>query len=166
MATIRPERAGDEAAVRAVHVGCFPTDAEARLVEALRAAGRLAVSLVAEVGGAVVGHVGFSTVTAAGGAVGAGLAPVAVAEGHRRRGVAAELVRAGLAACRAAGYGWVVVLGEPAYYARFGFRPAADFGLADEYGGGAAFQAVELVAGALPAGAGLVRYAPEFAVFG
>jgi putative acetyltransferase len=55
------------------------------------------------------------------------------------------------------------VLGEPAYYARFGFRPAAEFGLTDEYGGGQAFQAVELAAGGLPAGAGLVRYAPEFA---
>jgi putative acetyltransferase len=54
-------------------------------------------------------------------------------------------------------------MGEPAYYSRFGFRPAAEFGLADEYGGGPAFQAIELVPGALPIGAGLVQYAPEFA---
>ena len=72
-------------------------------------------------------------------------------------------VRAGLEACRAAGFGWAVVMGEPAYYSRFGFRPAAEFGLSDEYGGGPAFQAVELLAGALPVGGGLVRYAPEFA---
>ena len=64
------------------------------------------------------------------------------------------------------GFGWVVVLGEPEYYSRFGFRPASAFGLSDEYGGGPAFQAVELVAGALPVGAGLVRYAPEFASLG
>ena len=67
-------------------------------------------------------------------------------------------------ACRATGFGWVVVLGEPAHYRRFGFRTAAEFGLADEYGGGLAFQALELIAGALPRGAGLVRYAPEFAL--
>jgi putative acetyltransferase len=166
LATIRAERVDDAAAIYAVHAGSFPTDAEARLVELLRAADRLPVSLVAEVGGVVVGHVAFSPVTASSGAAGAGLAPVAVAEAHRRRGVAAELVRAGLEACRDAGFGWAVVLGEPAYYGRFGFRPACEFGLCDEYGGGPAFQAVELVCGALPAGAGLVRYAPEFASVG
>jgi putative acetyltransferase len=58
------------------------------------------------------------------------------------------------------------VLGEPEYYGRFGFRAAADFGLSDEYGGGAAFQALKLTPGALPLRAGLVRYAPEFASLG
>jgi len=153
-------------AVRAVHAASFPSDAEARLVDQLRDAGRLLVSLVAEVDGAVVGHVAFSPVTAATGVAGAGLAPVAVAAAHRRRGIAAELVRAGLRACRAAGFGWVVVLGEPTYYSRFGFRPAPEYGLSDEYGGGPAFQVAELVPGSLPVGAGLVRYAPEFAALG
>jgi putative acetyltransferase len=151
-------------AIHGVHAASFPTTAEARLVDLLRAAGRLTVSLVAEANGTVIGHVAFSPVTAATGAVGAGLGPVAVLEAHRRRGIAARLIVDGLSACRAAGFGWAVVLGEPAYYGRFGFRPASDFGLSDEYGGGSAFQAVELVRGALPAGAGLVRYAPEFAV--
>ena len=163
MASVHPERPGDAEAIHAVHAASFPTEAEARLVGLLRAAGRLPVSLVAEVGGAVVGHIAFSPVTAASGAVGAGLAPVAVAEPHRRQGVAAELVRLGLEACRIAGFGWVVVMGEPAYYSRFGFRPAAEFGLFDDYGGGPAFQAIELVPEALPVGAGVVRYAPEFA---
>jgi putative acetyltransferase len=132
-------------------------------VDRLREAARLSVSLVAEIGGEVVGHVAFSPATAASGAVGAGLAPVAVAEAYRRQGIAAALVRAGLEACRNGGFGWAVVLGGPAYYARFGFRPAEEFGLVDEYGGGPAFQALELVPGALIRGAGLVRYAPEFA---
>jgi putative acetyltransferase len=114
----------------------------------------------------VVGHVAFSPVTAASGAVGAGLAPVAVARPHRRQGIAAELVRAGLQGCRAAGFGWAVVFGEPSYYRRFGFRAASEVGLSDEYGGGSAFQVVELIAGALPVGAGLVRYAPELASLG
>jgi putative acetyltransferase len=166
MVAIHPERPGDVAAVHAVHTASFPTDVEARLVDLLRSAGRLPVSLVAEIGDAVVGHVAFSPVTTASGAIGVGLAPVAVVESHRRQGIAAALVRAGLEACRAAGFGWAVVMGEAAYYSRFGFRPASEFGLSDEYGGGPAFQAIELVPGALPLGAGLVRYAPEFAAVG
>jgi putative acetyltransferase len=166
MVSVHPERPGDVAAIHAVHAASFPTELEARLVGLLRAAGRLPVSLVAEVGGAVVGHIAFSPVIAASGAAGAGLAPVAVAAPHRRQGIAAELVRAGLEACRTAGFGWAVVMAEPAYYSRFGFRPAEEFGLADEYGGGPAFQAIELVPGTLPRGAGLVRYAPEFAAVG
>jgi putative acetyltransferase len=166
MVSVHPERPGDVTAIHVVHAASFPTELEARLVGLLRAAGRLPVSLVAEVGGAVVGHIAFSPVTAASGAAGAGLAPVAVIAPHRRQGIAAELVRVGLEACRTAGFGWAVVMGEPAYYSRFGFRPAAEFGLADEYGGGPAFQAIELVPGALPRGAGLVRYAPEFAAVG
>ena len=144
MATVRAEQPGDVAAIYAVHVASFPSVDEARLVDLLRDAGRLSVSLVAEVDGAVVGHVSFSPVTVASGAIGAGLAPLAVVEPYRRRGVAAELVRAGIAACGDAGFGWAVVLGEPEYYGRFGFRAASEFGLSDEYGGGTAFQALEL----------------------
>lgn len=170
--TIRYEQTGDAVAIFAVHAESFSSDAEARLVDLLRTAGRLTVSLVAEVDGHVVGHVAFSPVTVAlePSAVkrspGVGLAPVAVVEAFRRQGVAGELIRTGLLACRDRGYGWAVVLGEPAYYGRFGFRAAAEFGLSDEYGGGPAFQAIELTSGALPRNAGLVRYAPEFAMFG
>lgn len=166
MIVIRPERSADGPAIFAVHAGSFPTDGEARLVDLLRAARRLTVSLVADVGGTIVGHVAFSPVTSATGVVGAGLAPVAVLGTHRRRGIAAELVRAGLRSCLESGIGWVVVLGEPAYYARFGFLPASELGLSDEFGGGSAFQAIELVAGAMPARGGVVRYAPEFASLG
>lgn len=162
MATIRSERPDDKRVIHAIHTACFPTPGEAQLVDRLRAAGRLPVSLVAEVEGAVVGHVAFSPVTTPLGAEGVGLAPVAVLKDHRRQGIATALIQAGLAACRAAGYGWAVVLGDPAFYARLGFLPAAEFGLADDYGGGDAFQAIGLSPGGLPIGAGLVRYAPEF----
>jgi putative acetyltransferase len=164
--SIRPEREGDAAAIYAVHAASFPSDAEARLVDLLRAGNYLCVSLVAELDGNIIGHIAFSPVTTPNGVVGAGLAPVAVVPPHQRRGVAAELVRVGLAACRAAGCGWAVVLGEPAYYSRFGFKPASEFGLTDEYHGGNAFQALELVPGGMPVGAGLVRYSAEFASFG
>lgn len=165
MLTIRPECLDDEAAIHAVHVACFPGPAEAELVDALRAAGRLTFSFVAEVDGQIVGHVAFSPVTATGAANGVGLAPVAVVSAHRKQGIADALIRAGLDACRDAGWTWAVVLGNPAYYGRFGFGAATGFGLSDEYGGGPAFQAMELLSGGVPTGAGLVRYAPEFAAF-
>jgi len=162
MFSIRPERPDDALAIRAIHITSFPTDVEARLVDLLREAGNLSISLVAEIHGDVIGHVAFSPVRVASGRVGAGLAPVAVLPSHRRQGVAALLVHAGLAECRSAGLRWAVVLGDPAYYSRFGFEPAPGFGLSDEYGGGTAFQVIALVAGGVPSGNGLVRYAPQF----
>lgn len=157
---VRAEQPGDTAGVHAVHAAAFPTGAEARLVDALRSAGRLTLSLVACAEGDVVGHIAFSPLDREGGL---GLAPLAVLPAWQGRGVGDALARAGLAAARAAGAGFVVVLGSPAYYGRFGFLPAAAHGLRDEYGGGDAFQVLELLPGALPAGAGLVRYAQEFA---
>jgi putative acetyltransferase len=165
MLTIRPELARDVPGIYAVNAASFPTEAEARLVDQLRAAGRLVVSLIAEVDGQVVGHVGFSPVTAQDARDGIGLAPVAVRESHRRRGIANQLIEAGLLASREAGYQWCVVLGDPRYYSRFGFRPATSHGLSDEYRGGDAFQVVALKPSGIPTGAGLVRYAPEFSAF-
>jgi len=162
MTSVRAEGPEDAAAIEQVLLACFPTDVEARLVDLLREAGHLAVSLVAEEDGQVVGHVAFSPVSAASGEAGAGLAPIAVLPAYRRRGVAHALVEQGLASCAALGFGWAVVLGELKYYSRFGFRSATGFGLVDDYGGGDAFQAIELKAGMLPESAGPVRYAPEF----
>jgi putative acetyltransferase len=160
--SVQAERPGDAAGVRAALAAAFPTVAEADLVDALRDAGRLAVSLVARADGDVVGHVAFSPLDRPGGL---GLAPLAVRPDWQRRGVGAALARAGLDAARAAGAGFVAVLGSPAYYGRFGFEPAARHGLRDAWGGGEAFQVLALLPGALPAGGGLVRYAPEFAAF-
>jgi putative acetyltransferase len=166
MATIRLEEPGDRDAVRRVHTACFPTDAEARLVEALRQSARLVISLVAEVDGAVVGHVAFSPVTTRRGDLGLGLAPVAVLPSHRRQGIAHALIRQGLERCGRDGYAWAVVLGDPAYYRRFGFIPAPSVGLSDAYGGGDAFQIMEIRPRTLPRNAGLVEYGPEFALVG
>jgi len=163
----RSELPDDQPGIRKVHCAAFPGEGEANLVDLLRAAGHLPISLVALIGGEVIGHAGFSPVSTVtpttSGGLGAGLAPLGVLPSFQRQGVGAALVETGLAACRTSGFSWVVVLGDPAYYVRFGFQPAPDFGLSDEYGGGAAFQVLELVPGTLPTGAGLVRYAPEFA---
>jgi len=166
MATLRPERSGDATAIHAIHAASFPTTGEARLVDALRIAGRLCVSLIAVEQDEIVGHVAFSPVSVLGATDGVGLAPVAVLRSHRRRGIAEQLVRGGLAACQRADYGFVVVLGEPGYYRRFGFVPASRLALRDEYAGGEAFQVLELRPGSIPPSGGVVRYAQEFAELG
>jgi putative acetyltransferase len=160
----RSEQPADHDGVRTIHRTSFPTDAEARLVDALRTGGSLCVSWVAVDEGVIAGHVAFSPVTVTGATDGVGLAPVAVLPAFRRRGIAEKLIREGLEACERLDFGFVVVLGDPTYYRRCGFLPAAGWGLSDEYGGGEAFQALELQTASIPTGGGLVRYAPEFAV--
>jgi putative acetyltransferase len=163
MLIIRPETPGDFNAVHALHAAAFPTDAEARLVDLLRARGRAQVSLVAEQDGRVAGHVLFSPITVDDTPTkGVGLAPVAVLPQCQRQGLGSRLITEGLAVCRATGFVFVVVLGEPGYYRRFGFSPAAEKGLGNTYGADDAFMVLELTPGGLPVGGGLVRYAPEF----
>jgi putative acetyltransferase len=163
---VRKESQADIEAIHAIHAASFPTAAEATLVDALRAAGQLSISLVAIERDQVIGHVGLSPVTLDGAPLGLGLAPVAVRPDCRRRGVAARLIREALELCGKGPTGLVVVLGDPRYYGRFGFEPGRRLALADEYEGGDAFQAIELVRGTVPAEGGLVRYAPEFAALG
>jgi putative acetyltransferase len=131
-ATVRAEEPGDEDGIRAVHQAAFPTPDEARLVDALRAVGRLSISLVAERADVIVGHIAFSPVELEGATGGLGLAPVAVLPGCQRKGVGRELILAGLVFCRRQAAPVVVVLGHPAYYPRFGFVPAAPLGLSNE----------------------------------
>ena len=161
---IRSENHGDELAIRRVLVGAFPTDQEALLVDKLRSNGRLQLSLVGEAGGEIIGYIAFSPVTVVNSeeqVIGAGLAPVAVRSDWQNRGVGARLIQAGLSACRNAGLGFVVVLGAPEYYYRFGFEKASLRGVMNGYGVDAPFMLVEFRPGAV--GRGLAAYAPEFA---
>ncbi|MCI0640707.1 MAG: N-acetyltransferase [Gemmataceae bacterium] len=105
MTLLRLEQETDQAASHAVHASAFPTAVEARLVDALRAAGRLTVSLVAVDVGQVVGHVALSPVTVAGAADGLGLAPVAVLPAHQRHGIGGRLVTKDLGQRRASAPG-------------------------------------------------------------
>lgn len=162
---LRTEKAQDVDGIRAVHEAAFPTSLEARLVDALRSTKRLLISIVAEdPGEGIIGHVAFSPVLVADATKGLGLAPVAVLPLHQRQGIGAHLIEEGLRVARQAHYQFVVVLGEPHYYQRFGFKPAAQFALQDEYEGGDAFQVLELETHGIPKMGGLVRYAPEFAI--
>ncbi|MBI1944930.1 MAG: N-acetyltransferase [Deltaproteobacteria bacterium] len=153
---VRAERVGDNDAIRRVNEAAFGRIDEAGIVDALRAAGALPISLVAELDGAIVGHLAMSPITIDGIDDGSlGLAPMAVLPSRQRRGVGGALVRAGLAICRARRIPLVVVLGHAAYYPRFGFVPAAPAGLRWIGGHDASFFAT----GALRRG--VVRYRPE-----
>lgn len=166
MPIIRPATAADLPAIDAVHRAAFPTDVEARLVALLIAHGQDRASLVAEERGPIVGHVLFSPVDVGDAEdnrpSGLGLAPVAVLPDWQRCGIGAALILAGLDACRSLDAPFVVVLGEPAYYSRFGFEAASRYNLTCEFGGGDAFQVLVLRERSAPADGGLVRYAPEF----
>ena len=164
MELIRPLQAADAAAVRQVHLTAFPTVAEADVVERLRGNGKAVIELVALDGDNVVGHIVFSPIALEplAGTVGLGLGPLAVMPDHEKHGVGRRLIQNGLAACREWGAGFVVVLGDPPYYTRFGFEPAANHDLRSEYGAGDAFMVFKLESGALPPPGTLVKYAPEF----
>ena len=127
---IRDESPADRAAIHAVTHAAFAAmpyseGDEAELVDALRAAGALKVSLVAETAGEIAGHIGFSPVTIAV-AQGDwfGLAPVSVRPDRQREGIGAALIWAGLARVEALGAAGCVLIAHPDYYPRFGF--AAD----------------------------------------
>lgn len=125
---IRPETTADIAAIEAVTVAAFldapHTDhTEQFIVAALRRSGQLTVSLVAEQSGAIVGHIAVSPVTIAGEDVGwYGLGPVSVVPDLQGKGIGSQLIEAALDQLRALAAGGCVVLGDPGYYARFGFK--------------------------------------------
>lgn len=163
--TIRPETPVDSDAVWQVLAAAFESRAEADLAAALRSR-RDCFSLVAIVAGKVIGHILFSPVTfsySPENAKALGLGPVAVHPGQQGRGIGALLIRAGLEECRQRGVDLVVVLGHPSYYPRFGFLPAARYGIhfnapvPEE-----AFMVLEVRPGALNDYRGTAHYLPEF----
>ncbi|MOA24808.1 hypothetical protein D3C78_1455030 [compost metagenome] len=152
---IRNERAADVEAINAVTTAAFLTaphtdHTEQFIVKALRKTGKLTVSLVAEVEGTVVGHVAVSPVSLSDGSGGwYGLGPISVLPAYQGQGIGSRLMTAALGALRERGAAGCVVLGEPGYYGRFGFRAQPGLVLADvppEY-----FQAVSF-GDAMPCG--------------
>lgn len=123
---IRPEEPQDRDAIRALLLSAFGGEVEARLVEALRAAGDVVLSLVAERDGAVRGHILFSRLMVRGEEdfPAVALAPLAVDPAHQREGNGTALVKDAHLRFQREGELLCVVLGDPAYYGRFGF--AAD----------------------------------------
>ena len=161
-AVIRDEAPGDAPAIRALVDAAFETaphssGTEGAILDRLRADGDLAISLVAEADGALAGQVALSPLTAGGEADWLGLGPVAVAPDRQRQGIGSALIREGLGRAEASGARGVALIGDPAYYSRFGFR--GDAGLTYGEVPPAYVQALGFD-GAIPCGA--LRYAPAF----
>lgn len=125
---IRDERPGDDEAIRRLVEAAFRNHPHSNhhehlLVDALRSAGALTLSLVADDDGTLIGHIAFSPVTIGGTSHNwYGLAPIAVTPARQRSGIGRSLVKAGLTRLKSAGAAGCVVLGDPTYYTQFGFE--------------------------------------------
>jgi putative acetyltransferase len=161
---IRDEQQNDYDQVRSILRLTFPTEAEGKLVDALRANGKAIISLVAAQDDQILGHILFSPVstTPLNPAKGIGLAPVAVHPDVQSHGIGSALIQEGLKRCKELRFGYCVVLGSPKYYQRFGFQKARNFGIQNEYGVDDEFMIMFF---SNQTAKGLVRYAPEFALF-
>lgn len=159
---IRPETASDIAAIRSVIGSAFGGEQETGLVDSLRRDGDLVLSLVAEQDGHLVGHIGFSRLWIGKDAYrfpGISLAPLAVVPAYQRKGTGRALVEAGHALLRDGGETIAFVLGDAAYYGRFGYSPAIAAAFDCVYAG-PHFQALRFLP--LAPNAGLIEYAPAF----
>ena len=163
---IRPESDSDRAAIAAVNAAAFPTAGEAKLVDRLRLDGDLLLSLVATKDDAVVGHVAFSRLTVAQGderSKAVALGPAAVLPRWQRRGLGTALIARGLEMLEAQGEALMFVLGEPAFYRRFGFDVGEAAGFTSDYSG-PYFQLLRLDDS--KAASGRVHYPSAFAMVG
>ena len=147
---IRPETPADVPAIHALTEAAFRTAAhsagtEQFIVDALRRAGALVVSLVAVADGTVIGHVAVSPVALSGGEpYWYGLGPISVSPPQQRTGVGSQLMHAALQVLRERGAAGCLLVGDPAYYRRFGFGPATGLeypGVPPEYFMAASFGA-------------------------
>lgn len=159
---IRHELPEEIAATRDVNTRAFGRYHEARLVDTLRSNDAVWLSLVATDGDRIVGHILYSPVEIDR-LTGAGLGPMAVLPEYQRCGIGTRLVEAGNRELRVAGCPFVAVVGHPAFYPRFGFRPARPLGITCEWD---VPDDVFLIAPLDPAKmqgvTGLARYRPEF----
>ncbi len=150
---IRPEHAEDAALVRALVAGAFGDDDTADFVEAVRQQAEVCLAEVALAAGVIVGHAQWcaAPLTVDGRAVkGAYLACLSVEPGAQKRGIGSRLVHSGLTRLAAMDYEAATLLGDPAYYARFGFSSDLARRIeAPHRARGDGFQAIELVTGAL-----------------
>ncbi|MBT4739694.1 MAG: N-acetyltransferase [Rhodospirillaceae bacterium] len=159
---VRPETEEDQTAIHALHATAFETSAEAGLVDLLRTAGALSLSLIAEQDGALVGHVAVSPVTIndSDEAQWYGLGPISVHPKHQGEGIGTALMLKALKETATIGGQGMVLLGKPAFYTRFGFQPSTELGLPWEKDVGPYFQAVKLGAADIPSG--VVKYHAAF----
>ena len=167
MVEIRRERPGDVPVIRIVNERAFGQPQEANVVETLRRTCEGLLSLVAVDEGRLVGHILFSPVTIDGHAPiggGMGLAPMAVLPECQRQGIGSLLVEEGLEVLRASSCPFVIVLGHPEYYRRFGFERASKYHLRSQWDGvpDEAFMVLVFDESAMEDVSGVARYRSEF----
>ncbi|MDX2603917.1 N-acetyltransferase [Streptomyces caniscabiei] len=165
--TTRPETSADRAGVYGVNAAAFETDAEARLVDALRedpGAWLPDLSYVAEAPDGTVAAYALITRCHVDEVPALALAPVAVLPGHQRQGAGAAVVRAVLEAARARGERLVLVLGHPAYYPRFGFVRASEYGIRPGFEVPDEAMMALVLDGSAAVPPGTIRYAAAFGV--
>lgn len=170
MIKIRAEQTADIEAIYEVNKLAFETPAEAELVNKLREAGAITLSLVALKDEQLVGHALFSPITIEGvegedgqTAAGVALGPIAVHPHHQRQGIGALLIQTGIQQLTNAGHNALILLGHPSYYPRFGFVPASQFNISSEYNVADEVFMAQMLDKSAPAPAGLAKYHPAFA---
>jgi putative acetyltransferase len=175
MSYVRPEIPSDHAPIHKLTASAFADsklghNGEADLIDVLRKSCKEFLSLVAVAKdeNEVVGHILFTqaeSISETSRIVGMGLAPMAVAPSHQRQGIGSSLIKSGITMLADRGCPFVVVLGHPDFYPRFGFSAELAQPLDSPFGGGEAWMAMELVPGALEGVVGRVEYPPPFGQF-
>jgi len=145
---IRHARPADQAAIEAVVAAAFGRPDEAALVARLRTDEDVLFEMVAEEDGEIAGHILFSRLWVDRAELFGALAPLAVSPGRQGEGLGGKLVRVGLEQAREFGCHGVLVLGDPAYYGRFGFAAETAKDVSAPFRGLPAFQAIALEDGA------------------
>jgi putative acetyltransferase len=161
MIEFREESPKDKQAISHVVVTAFNQSAEAQLIEQLREAGDIVISMVAEENGQVVGHVLLSRMNAPFPSL--ALAPVSVIPKRQRSGIGSALIERVVNRARNEGWAAIFVLGDPNYYERFGFSREAAAGFTSPYAG-PHFMLLKLWQ-SLPTTTGELLHAPSFAAF-
>jgi putative acetyltransferase len=164
---IREEIFQDIDAIRAINEKAFGQPQEANIVDKLRANCNRLLSLVALQDEKIIGHILFSPVTIEGhpGILkGMGLAPTAVLPEFQRQGVGSELVKAGIEMLKKSACPFIIVLGHPEYYPKFGFEPASRYGIKSQWEGvpDNAFMILWLDRTVMNHVSGVVKYRDEF----
>ena len=167
MISVREEKPADISAVRVVNERAFGQPEEANVVDKLRESCDGLLSFVAECERQVVGHILFSPAiieTRQGIISGMELAPMAVLPEFQRQGIGSRLVKHGLAILRDRSCPFVIVLGHPEYYPRFGFELASKYGIRSQWEGvpDEAFMIIWLDESITEGVSGIARYRDEF----
>lgn len=164
---IRNEQKGDQDQIHKVNELAFGQAEEANIVDVLRETCPEGISLVAEVNNEIVGHILFTPAVIGSETdliKGMGLAPMSVLPDYQNQGIGSQLVKEGLKIVKENGTAFVIVLGHPNYYPRFGFEKASKYYIKSEYKGipDEAFMIIIFDEQKMKGISGMARYRKEF----